>query len=290
MGVGGNSTLGSLTAPSVLTYETSDSSGSRIRNISNATLSVYFKLRIPQAYKPGIGRPGLGVFSSNLRDYKGTKNLSATIENGEPNKGISYEGQFTMPPQASLRLVLQDVDFDRAMKQNLIDIYVTDDYYTQPMVVAPPPTRDVFEDGAPTLDAAPLAEFGPVHLSWFTTGTRSDPNGYYSRSTVLPGWVGLVTRVFGTFNHTFLVNNSDRQYYVVSNVQAATGGVTWANSGIAHNGSNGSGVFSMSACSFGPGEEVVHCIRNVDGNDLAPGAGTQVDLTFVPGSLSDRAG
>lgn len=202
LGVGGNSTLGSGTVPSIMTYETSNLTGSRIRNITNTTLSVYFKLRIPQAYKTGFGRPSIDVFSSNLQDYKGRKDNSATIDGGEPNKGMLFEATFTMPPQATIRLVLKDVDFDKVMKQNLIDLFVTDEYYTQPLVVPPPIVRDVFEDGTLTNNQLPPPQPGYAWLNY--TGSHGDIDPLGLKYRMLPegftavefqSYTGLVTAI-----------------------------------------------------------------------------------------------
>lgn len=128
--------VGNGDAPNILGYYATDS-GSDIENLSPVTLMVWFEIRIPQAYKPGIGRPDFrAVTSGAVGEWQAFKNVSVAIEGGEPNKGMIYKARASMAPGSRITLELVGVDFSRDMLQNYVEFGCTDDWGGASNVVA----------------------------------------------------------------------------------------------------------------------------------------------------------
>jgi len=120
--------LGNPTVPNILRYEAT-TAGSDITNLTPVTLRVNFVLEIPQAYKPGIGRPTLEMnTSATVRDFRAVLDNNASVVGGEPKKGLRYTVRMTMPPGTVATLLMFGTDFSRTMLPNNLDISVTDDW------------------------------------------------------------------------------------------------------------------------------------------------------------------
>lgn len=184
--------VGNNDSPSTLGYYATDS-GSDIENLAPVTLMVSFELRIPQAYKPGVGRPDFrAVTYGTVSEWQAFKNVAATIESGEPNKGMIYRARAAMAPGSRITLELVGVDFKRDMLQNFVEFNCTDDWGGASNVVAVSRVRprdevpDELEQDADLLDSGisgfiandSTSHSGAAWFSWQGRFNSLDPNGF----------------------------------------------------------------------------------------------------------------
>lgn len=214
-GGGGNTQFGNSSYSKVLTYLV-DGDSSMIHNTSPVPLMVFFRLQVPQAYKSGFGRPDVKVTSvrSDLQVYF---DANATVDGGEPGKGLYLTIRGSMEPGAKFRVTMQSVDFSKPMKNNLIDIFASDDFGgDSPVLTGPIPKEDY--DASLETPVSFVPQGAGAHasfISWSGPYTGTDPMGFGANASRLPSFISTTRyRLGGTMDSVALRNDSDTEYII----------------------------------------------------------------------------